>query len=324
MTQTAHTRWPTLAEARTYLPGGTPAIPLRLPPGATLAGWDLDRGFPVLRVDPDVPPGSRYVFLFADLVAGSAVPLDLQTKWVSRALRLVGTVLRRLLSFLSLPLAWTAPQPDPTPNYVPGGRMTAPLAPPRLPISGGVRVVHKGTASGQQIVMTHGVLMTGPPTGAHLTALATLAETQFRTNILGHLASAFAYNGVSIYDLSPNSAAAAEVAGSGTGSATGTSASLSVAAIVAWKTARAGRSFRGRTYMAPLVTAGLATDGRTLVPASATAYQNAWIAYRTALDGATTTNGGKIAILSERLGSAEVVTSVIVRSVLGSQRGRLR
>lgn len=324
MVQTRHTRWPTFSEALTYLPGGTPAIPLGLPAGARMAGWDLQRGFPVLRVDPDVVPGTTYVFLFGDLVADSAVPEGLQDEWVTRALRLVGSLLRRILVTLNLPLAWTAPQPDPTPNYVPGGRMSTPIPPPRLPITGGVRVVHKGTMSGQQVVMTHGVKLGAAPTGPQLDALVAVCRDAFQANLRDRLVTAYTYQSCQAYDLSPNSAAAAEIAGTGTGVETGAPASLSVAAIVAWKTARAGRSFRGRTFYAPLSSAYLALDGRTITPAGLTAFQSAWTAYRTAVDAATTTGGGKIAVLSERLGSAEEVTSLVVRQVVGSQRGRLR
>lgn len=322
--QTAFCRWPTLSEAYDLVtrPAGHPS--LGLPDGAQLVAFDLHRGFPLLRVDPDVPPGSVYLFTVGEVLEQSGIPAVDANEWLGRALRLVNRTLRRLLLALNVPLAWTAPAPDPHDTYTPPrSTMTAP-APPRLPIPGGVRVVHKGTVSGQQVFMTHGVLMTGPPTVGHLQALANGARDAFQTHVRPRLVSPYAYSECLVADLSPDSAASAIAAGSGNGGAIADPTALNAAAVVQWRTARAGRSYRGRTFCAPLWPGCIAGTGRTLHPDRKNEFVTAWTAYRTAIDGLAGTNGAKIAVLSERLGTAEPVTSVTVSDVLGSQRGRLR
>lgn len=321
MAQVAYLRWPNRAELLSLLPGGEPTL-YGVPPFSAI-DWDpATNAFPLLRVDPDVPPGTRYVFPFAELFPGLLIPPQHFDRHYARWLRRLTPFLRRIVLFLEVvPVAWTAPQPEVQPSR--RLAMTSP-APAPLPITGGVRVVHKGTISGQQVFMTHGVKMTGAPTVAHLQALADAARSSFDTHITVLLPSGFVRSETVVQDLSPLSAASAAATSTGIGGNGAITETLSVAAIVQWRTARAGRSYRGRTFHAPLIGGAVAADGRTIVAANLNAILLAWQAYRNAINALTTTNGGKVAVLSTRRGTAEECTAVTVASVVGSQRGRLR
>lgn len=323
MAQTAYARWPTLAELRSLFPGGAPAPELGLPASVHLVRFDLRQDFPLLRSDLEVPPGTTYLTTVGDVLGEAGVPVPDGDEWVSRALRLVGRVGRRLLVALNLPLAWTAPPLDPSPTYVPRRtRMTSP-APARLPVPGGVRVVHKGTVSGQAVYMTHGMVATGPTTPAHLQAIANGCRDAFGTHIRPELVNQFVYGGCSALALDEGAAATAEAAGTGTGGSASAMASLNVAAVISLRTARAGRSYRGRIFHAPFPQPGMTADGRTLTAAYIDILRGRYEAYRSAVNGITGSNGAALAVVSHRLGTAEPVTAIVVRQVIGSQRGRL-
>lgn len=319
--QEAYLRWPTTSELQSLLPGGTPTL-LAVPPGEVLL-WDWNAaGFPLLRVDPDVPPGTRYVFLFGSVLPTNFVPPEIFTREFNRWVSRLSWFARQIVAQLSvIPVAWTAPQPLEVPQEATA--MTSP-SPALQPITGGVRVVHKCIISGQAVFMTHGVKMTGAPTVAHLQALADGCKSAFDSNIMGNLPTTTSHTETLVQDLTLAGAASAVSTSTAIGNNTATTEPLNTAAIIQWRTARAGRSYRGRTYHAPLAGGAVQEDGRTLVPATQGAFASAWGAYRTAVNALATTNGGKVAVLSQTRGTAEEVTSVTVASVVGTQRGRLR
>lgn len=105
------------------------------------------------------------------------------------------------------------------------------------------------------------------------------------------------------------------VAGTGTGGAS----AAQLAEVVSWRTAFAGRSFRGRTYLGPIAVSAL-TGGILSTPVT-TACQNAANAYV----AASTADPDWIAsVWSEKLQTGSDITSAVANSKVETQRRRNR
>lgn len=68
-TQVAPLRFPTLEECYALLPGGPASPVLGPPPGAEVVWPEPFTAWPLLRVEPTVPVGTRYFFTLDQLVA---------------------------------------------------------------------------------------------------------------------------------------------------------------------------------------------------------------------------------------------------------------
>jgi hypothetical protein len=114
---------------------------------------------------------------------------------------------------------------------------------------------------------------------------------------------------------------------SNTSTGSGSVQATQVAALISWQTARAGRSYRGRTYLGPVP--GTFAAGSTLITAGTNAY-NAFIAAMMGAYGPAGSDADfELAIISRVQAGTELTTPIatpvvsgVVRNVLATQRRR--
>lgn len=162
---------------------------------------------------------------------------------------------------------------------------------------------------------------------------STVGAAANSSGLTGHLASTVIFERVLVRSL--NSPAQAEISSTGTplaGGGTGDVLPLNVASCVTLRTALAGKSFRGRTYISGFAESENDAGGRIT-----TAANNAAAAFITAINTALNTAGVPLAVLSRpyagktvpaktfpaRTGQGNIVTAAIVRDTKWeSQRRR--
>jgi len=198
---------------------------------------------------------------------------------------------------------------------------------PFIPFPNCAEVVCQGEFGGTASYLTFGVRKGSPMTTTDLEDIADLFGTWLSSNLLPELYDTMAFNSVKVTDLS-DQFAPVFVGTNGlpaSGSVTGASVTNQVAAIVSFKTAQRGRSFRGRNYVGGLPAAALLTTS-SLTSTFISAIQDDYDELSLALGAA----GYDHVVLSryENLvrrttGVATRVDSYIVRPVLGTQRRRL-
>jgi hypothetical protein len=196
--------------------------------------------------------------------------------------------------------------------------MTTPVEtrPPALPIPGAFAVALTYDVSGQPAVIVLGVddVATDP------SQAATVATT-FHNAARPLMATSCVLQDITIREAVPDGAtigAALPAVNARSGIAAG-NLITAYATLVRWNTGRGGRSGRGRTFIPGFTTGNLQADGRTLSSTALTAAQ--------ALVTTMTTPGPGMqgfAVLSRRLGEANVVVSGSVSQIVGVQRRRLR
>lgn len=93
-----------------------------------------------------------------------------------------------------------------------------------------------------------------------------------------------------------------------------------VSGLITWKTGLAGRSFRGRTYLAGVSNNYVQADGSQWQPSFVPTLQAAAQAFNDLLVGATTVTG--LDVYSEKNNTKAPVTAVLFRPYFGTQRRR--
>lgn len=162
---------------------------------------------------------------------------------------------------------------------------------------------------------------------------ASAAITQTTANTLGSaIKAAFSAGGawntqvgtsvtlanVGIRDVSaPNRPEFLDAGAAVAGTAAGNLAPLNTAICVTLRTALAGRSFRGRTYLSGLTTAAVSTGGLITGPVQAAA--KAWV---DAVDAAMGANGFPMAVISRTRNVANDVTLTQTRDALWDTQRR--
>lgn len=204
---------------------------------------------------------------------------------------------------------------------------------PFVSIPNGVRIVHVGIVSGQQCLMTFGAENQGQGIGGSgLDDIGNRHADAWRQHIVPILAAQYEHQQTLVYSLENQTTPAATGVSTKPAKAnTFTSpAPLQVAAVVTHQTAKRGRSYTGRTFIGGLPGSAMQGDGRTLAPAFITSLQTAVDAYKAQVDPNLQEGGGRLAVCSKgspAKGTPPQVTPVtrlLVRTVIGTQRRRLR
>lgn len=126
--------------------------------------------------------------------------------------------------------------------------------------------------------------------------------------------------GVFVTDIATSTGGQASVPDTTAGGKTGGIASRAVCALVQFNGNNRNRSTRGRTYLGPLVSTQVGTDGATIVSASATAIGTAFTNLQTTMS----TAGFPMVIASRKLLITTPVTLTRVSTTIATQRHRLR
>jgi hypothetical protein len=201
---------------------------------------------------------------------------------------------------------------------------------PFVPVPGGARVVHRGKAGSQDIVMTFGVQKNAVTTMS-FTDIAQSHGSAFRARIVPLLSAVYAHHETLCYSLEDQTASAgvATFAGPLAGSGGPPAASLAVCGVVTHKTAKRGRTYTGRTFFGPLGAPPMTPDGAAFTAAFVSAWQAAFNAYKNDVDTALA-DSGRLAVVSQGSPAkgiaphTEPVTSLLVRPTIATQRRRVR
>lgn len=202
---------------------------------------------------------------------------------------------------------------------------------PYVPVANAVEVAVHGQCGGAPTTNVFNVRsgMAAPDQAEVGLAVADVADA-FRTHLLPNLSTDFTLTHFVGRDLSSQTGPVVEVVDVTNGGHAGTSLPPAVAAVVSWKTAQRGRSFRGRTYL-PGIPEAVVTAGGLLGEAWQADVAADVAAFITALVG----EGHRLIIVSRYSGvdgggnpiprAAGVITNVttgLVREYVKSQRRR--
>lgn len=131
----------------------------------------------------------------------------------------------------------------------------------------------------------------------------------------------WSYRGVSVTFMSINGPQLAVVTQNIAGTSASTPLPASCCFLIDKRTARGGRSGRGRMYLPSFASGETLVDGAGVVTGSAvTAIQTRITAFKTALE----TNGYQPVLLHSDGSAPTVISSMTVASVIGTQRRRIR
>jgi hypothetical protein len=194
------------------------------------------------------------------------------------------------------------------------------------PVPDGVEVVLSGLQNGVPIVNVYNVLDTETHDEARLGEIADLFKTWWSAHIQPNISDSYTLQTIKATNLT--SSAGPQVIRTYTtanaGALSGGQVAGNGAAVISWRTALIGRSFRGRTYVGGLAESGLA-NAQFLTSGFATDLAGAGVALLDGLDGI----GAKLAVLSRFVaGVARVagllteIIAVIVDTKVDSQRRR--
>jgi hypothetical protein len=199
------------------------------------------------------------------------------------------------------------------------------------PIPNGIRVVHLGHVGTIEIVNTIGCQNgVDGAMGDDMDSLAQHHGDAWRAHIVPLLGSWYEHTETLAYSLEDESLAPgnATFSGAQAGGYTNTMAPLGTCMVVAFKTAKRGRTYQGRTFISPLPTTWVNGDSHSWTTDAVATMQTAMAAYKDAVDPALNGNG-RLAVNSKGSPThgiaphSEPVTSILVRSNMGSQRRRL-
>lgn len=190
----------------------------------------------------------------------------------------------------------------------------------------GVEAVFTALQNGVPVVNVYNVLDTEIHDETRLGEIADTFHDWWAANVQGSQSSSYVLQSIKVTNLA-SSAGPQVIRNYTTGNAGGVSgvqAAGNAAAVLSWRTANIGRSFRGRTYLGGMAAASL-TSAQFLDPTFAANMAAAGVALIDALDGI----GAKLAVLSRFAAGVLRVTgllteiiSVIVDTKVDSQRKR--
>lgn len=190
----------------------------------------------------------------------------------------------------------------------------------------GVEVVFNGLQNGVPIVNVYNVQDTEIHDEARLEEIADTFKAWWDTFIAPAQSTSYVLQSIKATNLT--SSAGPQIIRSYTtanqGTATGGEAAGNAAAVISWKTANIGRSFRGRTYIGALPESEI-DSAQTITSAAQTQLLNAGVGLIDALDGI----GAKLAVLSRFAagvlrvaGLLTEIIAVVVDNKVDSQRRR--
>jgi len=203
--------------------------------------------------------------------------------------------------------------------------MTTPL--PFIPFAECCEVAFIGTMGSQLIIFSMGVQKIGGFLGTDQTDLANGALDWYGANLRGSLADDYTLQEVKVTDLATVDGAVVEVSctTSCAGAASGAAAPNNCAQVVSLKTAKRGRSFRGRVYL-PAIPSSALYDASHITSAQVTLNASAMGAWKDMLD----VLGMETVVLSRfnagarrTTGVATPVTQFLIRDLIGTQRRRI-
>ena len=196
-------------------------------------------------------------------------------------------------------------------------------------IPNGVRIVHIGNVFGVEFLNTVGCINGSEDTGAPLDDLAARHGGAWRSHILPLISSAYTHLNTLAYSLEDQTAQGdALFTTAPTGGDNGTCNVASACMVAAFKTAKRGRTYQGRTYCGPLTIDKMDDTGTQWLSATVASWNAAWAAYKDAVDP-TVGDNGAMAVCSKGSPTkgiaphVEKVTAIMCRRPIGSQRGRL-
>lgn len=185
------------------------------------------------------------------------------------------------------------------------------------------RVVHKGLVGSNEVILTFSARYSGAIGAPNLTDIAELHRDAFIDKLIPMINNSYTYQGCDTYDLGDPTAGGGTASGSLTaGGFAGGSAGTQVCAIATLKTAKRGKSFTGRSFFGPLHKDQVDVGGQKLAGTYQPVIQAAYDDYMSDVS-AGIGDDGKLVVASAKLGTYEDVTSILVRSYLGTQRRRV-
>lgn len=187
----------------------------------------------------------------------------------------------------------------------------------------------EGVAFSNQIVNQFGFIQTSPTGGFLGQTLIDAWQAGCQTQYLATMHSSYTMNIIRASDVVPGTSATVEETTTTGNVGTGSTASgaSQVAMLISWRTARSGKSYRGRTYLGNTPTNFYGPGGGLFVAGDTVAGN-----FRTAMIttfGPGSTGPFRLAIVSRFAGKAErptpiatLVTTGVVRQVVATQRRR--
>jgi len=182
------------------------------------------------------------------------------------------------------------------------------------------QVAINATCSGQEVVNVIGVRNAGGTAAGAAAAVKAAWEAGTTTAITAAVPSAYVVGNYRAVDISDPNGDIAVLTSTKTGSAAGQIATMGACALVQWNGGTRSRSSRGRLYLGPLTESVINTDGRTLLPATATMLNSAFGTFISQLGSA----GYPPVVLSRKLSEAFPITTAATEAVIATQRRRIR
>jgi len=198
---------------------------------------------------------------------------------------------------------------------------------PFIPFANCAEVVVQGVLASQQVFLTNGVQKASAFGGTDLQDIADIFASWVVSELLPILCDDLVINTIKASDLTTQfSPVAVSITGlPASGSVSGSPLTNQVAAVVSYKTAARGRSFRGRNYVpgAPVNSLQTATELTvTFVGNLVAAYQSLGIALGSANFNHVVLSRQENGVRRTN-GVATIITDYIGRTALGTQRRRV-
>jgi len=193
-------------------------------------------------------------------------------------------------------------------------------------VPNGVEIVLNGVQNGVPIVNVFNVIDVTTPTIARLTTIADTVKTWWDASLAPILNTSYVLQSIKVTALTASTGPQyiATYSSGNQGTNSGGEAAANAAAVISWRTAAIGRSYRGRTYVGAL-SEGEIDSAQTIAGATQTALLSAGTSLITALDGISCV----LAVLSRYAAKVLRVTgilteiiSVVVDNKVDSQRRR--
>lgn len=190
----------------------------------------------------------------------------------------------------------------------------------------GIETVIAGLQNGVPVVNVFNTVIPGTVTATDLSLAATAIASWFQTDVLPALHQSYVMQSVTSTDksIAGGGQHVINITSGGAGGITTAPAAANAALVISWRTARVGRSYRGRTYIGGLAESML-QDAQHMTTGDAAAFATAGADLLTAL----TAIGQTLVVVSrwadKVLRTVALVTeiiSIIVDTKLDSQRRR--
>lgn len=198
---------------------------------------------------------------------------------------------------------------------------------PYVPFLDCAEVAFIGTMGSQLIIFSLAVQKAGGFVGTDLDDVAAAALAWYGGHLRGSLADDYVLGEVKVTDLTTAVSPLVELpcATNCAGAVTGTAAPNNCAQVVSLKTAKRGRSYRGRIYL-PAIPSSALFDASHITDAQATANGGAmeeWVSAMGDLSCTTVVLSRQADGVRRTVGVATAVTVFLPRTLIGTQRRRI-